>query len=303
MTIGSEHDESTLENQNNIPKYISEGLNRQPEPIISDIVIYTEELIEYVNQPPSNTNDELTNEREQLLDSKEGDKWTQVQKEVDCGKQCSGCPHGPYLYLVRRVTPSKLEWKYIGPVSTVTSMFPDFLDDTPNKKQVEENLDPEVKKRLEKVQSHSQSTSNKKEHKQQPDPPSAVPEYIVDGIASQDLDTLNDIIHYSQEMMEHEERKTTQHNISNDKYDIQSHDEIEESSWSETIKPTECTEGDIVEIIHSNDVEYQTGKIVEITDNKMIVITENDEEIEFDKNGYSDDFDALNALLLKDSKD
>jgi len=36
-----------------------------------------------------------------------------VVKLVPCGKQCNGCPHGPYAYEVRRVG-GKLVWKYLG---------------------------------------------------------------------------------------------------------------------------------------------------------------------------------------------
>ena len=36
-----------------------------------------------------------------------------VAKLVPCGKNCSGCPHGPYLYHVTKVG-GKQVWKYIG---------------------------------------------------------------------------------------------------------------------------------------------------------------------------------------------
>jgi len=40
---------------------------------------------------------------------------TTVVKKIPCGKECNGCPHGPYEYQVQR-TGDGLEWEYIGPV-------------------------------------------------------------------------------------------------------------------------------------------------------------------------------------------
>jgi hypothetical protein len=40
-------------------------------------------------------------------------KGSLVSKLVQCGKNCNGCPHGPYLYKVTRVN-GKQAWKYIG---------------------------------------------------------------------------------------------------------------------------------------------------------------------------------------------
>jgi hypothetical protein len=36
-----------------------------------------------------------------------------VSKLVPCGKHCSGCPHGPYLYKVTRID-GKQVWTYLG---------------------------------------------------------------------------------------------------------------------------------------------------------------------------------------------
>jgi hypothetical protein len=40
-------------------------------------------------------------------------KGSIVPKLVPCGKNCKGCPHGPYLYKVSRVK-GKLVWEYLG---------------------------------------------------------------------------------------------------------------------------------------------------------------------------------------------
>jgi hypothetical protein len=39
-----------------------------------------------------------------------------VWKLVPCGKQCNGCPHGPYLYQVTKSGGKQL-WKYLGRAS------------------------------------------------------------------------------------------------------------------------------------------------------------------------------------------
>jgi hypothetical protein len=36
-----------------------------------------------------------------------------VSKLVPCGKNCSGCPHGPYLYKLTRID-GKQVWTYLG---------------------------------------------------------------------------------------------------------------------------------------------------------------------------------------------
>lgn len=40
-------------------------------------------------------------------------KGSIMSKLVPCGKNCNGCPHGPYLYKVSRVK-GKQVWKYLG---------------------------------------------------------------------------------------------------------------------------------------------------------------------------------------------
>ena len=40
-------------------------------------------------------------------------KGSIISKLVPCGKNCNGCPHGPYLYKVYRVK-GKLVWEYLG---------------------------------------------------------------------------------------------------------------------------------------------------------------------------------------------
>jgi len=62
---------------------------------------------------------------EEDIEADEGEEIVEVQsqsagpttviKKVPCGKECNGCPHGPYEYAVQR-SGDGLEWEYIGPV-------------------------------------------------------------------------------------------------------------------------------------------------------------------------------------------
>ena len=36
------------------------------------------------------------------------------ERRIPCGKNCAGCPHGPYVYLVWRDASGKLRERYLG---------------------------------------------------------------------------------------------------------------------------------------------------------------------------------------------
>lgn len=36
------------------------------------------------------------------------------ERRIPCGKHCSGCPHGPYIYLVWRDEEGNLRERYVG---------------------------------------------------------------------------------------------------------------------------------------------------------------------------------------------
>ncbi|WP_254536527.1 hypothetical protein [Halomarina litorea] len=59
-------------------------------------------------------------EGEELVHVTEHDGYTAVVKQQPCTTGCEDCPHGPYLYHVRRETGPEgnesLHWSYIGPV-------------------------------------------------------------------------------------------------------------------------------------------------------------------------------------------
>jgi len=62
---------------------------------------------------------------ERMIEADEGEEIVEVQeqssgpttviKKVPCGKNCNGCPHGPYEYAVQR-SGDDLIWEYVGPV-------------------------------------------------------------------------------------------------------------------------------------------------------------------------------------------
>lgn len=118
-----------------LPNSLSDGLQRQDDETLVDIISYSRDLLDYLQRPV----EDLTDEGEELVNSmaiEDGETWTRVVKRVPCGKNCNGCPHGPYLYLVRRVSLDRLEWQYVGKASEAKEKldeldFPD-ADGTPD---------------------------------------------------------------------------------------------------------------------------------------------------------------------------
>jgi hypothetical protein len=99
-----------------LPKYIGEGLQKQDVATLETVRSYVDQLINWLEEPPSDS--ELTGNGRQLS-TQQRDGYTRVVKRIPCGKDCGGCPHGPYEYHVRR-TSSKLDWEYIGRVSDIS---------------------------------------------------------------------------------------------------------------------------------------------------------------------------------------
>lgn len=101
-----------------IPEYVRKGVERQDATILRQIATWCEQLAEYREERPIEVDDD-----EELVDVNEddggddGSGGTQVIKKVPCGKECNGCPHGPYEYRVKRQG-KDLDWEYLGPVDT-----------------------------------------------------------------------------------------------------------------------------------------------------------------------------------------
>jgi hypothetical protein len=100
------------EHPEEIPKYIREGLEKQDVGTLEEVIQYSRELVEYLTEPPEVEPDE----DEELLEKEERSGYTKVVKKVPCGKDCSGCPHGPYVYHVSRSGGGTVDWEYIGPL-------------------------------------------------------------------------------------------------------------------------------------------------------------------------------------------
>lgn len=97
-----------------IPKYIRDGIERQEVSTLRELATWAKDLAEYRELRPIEVDDgeELVEVNEENDDA----VGTKVVKKVPCGKDCGGCPHGPYEYRVHR-DGKQLAWEYIGPVT------------------------------------------------------------------------------------------------------------------------------------------------------------------------------------------
>lgn len=93
-----------------IPKTIRESLERQDLSVLQEIVSLIEDLIREKEksfkpeEPPS---------RREVLEVRESGSVTYRLERVSCGKNCKGCPHGPYWYGYWREG-KRTRSKYIG---------------------------------------------------------------------------------------------------------------------------------------------------------------------------------------------
>lgn len=96
-----------------IPQYIVDGMHRQDTPSLEAIEQYARDLQATLEEQDAQPIDEdaLGNESEHVTKVGEKDGWTYVEKKLDCGKNCKGCPHGPYMYRVNRED-GELVWDY-----------------------------------------------------------------------------------------------------------------------------------------------------------------------------------------------
>mgnify|MGYP000162150059 CR=1 FL=1 len=100
-----------------LPKYVREGVERQDTDTLQELAEWAEELAEWKNREvkPADIEEELVSD-EQLEDIETPSSGgTIVEKKIPCGKDCGGCPHGPYRYEVHREGDS-LKWEYKGKV-------------------------------------------------------------------------------------------------------------------------------------------------------------------------------------------
>jgi len=96
-----------------VPDYVVEPLQRQDIESLRKVQSYLEDLVEVREQEPDL--EEEIDESEEIVEKEESDGYTRVIKKVPCGKNCSGCPHGPYEYHVTWNGKS-LDWEYKGKI-------------------------------------------------------------------------------------------------------------------------------------------------------------------------------------------
>ena len=83
------------------------SLRKQRKKALADIDDLVEALQESLNVIS------LQRSKNQIENTQIKTKGAIVSKFVACGKNCNGCPHGPYLYKVSRVN-GKQVWEYLG---------------------------------------------------------------------------------------------------------------------------------------------------------------------------------------------
>jgi hypothetical protein len=93
-----------------IPKTINNLLEKQDLSMLYEIKGLVERLISERGKPP--LAEELPGDRE-VLDVQTTGSTTYRLERVSCGKNCKGCPHGPYWYGYWREG-GKTHSKYIG---------------------------------------------------------------------------------------------------------------------------------------------------------------------------------------------
>lgn len=82
-----------------IPEAISSSLEHQNLPVLYEIRDLVAELIstkEVPLEPPGRPHD--SSRRREVLEERHSDSITYRLERVSCGKNCKGCPHGPYWY-------------------------------------------------------------------------------------------------------------------------------------------------------------------------------------------------------------
>jgi len=93
-----------------IPKTIIHSLEQLDLSVLYEIKDLAERLISERGKPP--LEEELPDDRE-VLDVQTTGSTTYRLEKVSCGKNCKGCPHGPYWYGYWRED-GKTHSKYIG---------------------------------------------------------------------------------------------------------------------------------------------------------------------------------------------
>lgn len=102
-----------------VPAYVRDGVARQDPETLRDIARWATELAEWkereVDAEEIATDLGADEQIDEIDEESENGGGTIVEKRVTCGKDCDGCPHGPYRYRVTR-DGEGLDWEYLGTV-------------------------------------------------------------------------------------------------------------------------------------------------------------------------------------------
>lgn len=93
-----------------IPNYVRDGVERQDPETLRELAAWAEDLADHRDAQSI----EVEEDEELVEVDDSGSSGTTVSKKVPCGKDCGGCPHGPYEYRVHR-DGDGLVWEYLGP--------------------------------------------------------------------------------------------------------------------------------------------------------------------------------------------
>jgi len=85
-----------------VAAYVVDALERQDSDALRAIARYAEQRAAFLEARPVDDPSEHVDDGEQLVDAETTSSGTIIKKKVPCGKDCSGCPHGPYRYRVYR---------------------------------------------------------------------------------------------------------------------------------------------------------------------------------------------------------
>jgi len=98
--------------------YVIEPLKRQAPDLLEKIGRYCFDLAEYKrykNWEDVENDPEIDDELQSKL--KESSEPVRQEEMIRCGKECNGCPHGPYIFEYKwNPEKGKTESKYIGKV-------------------------------------------------------------------------------------------------------------------------------------------------------------------------------------------
>lgn len=98
-----------------LPKYLAEGMAKQDNDTLDDVIEYAEALIEHNNRP---IEDDLPEDVESVENDSDNKGGTLVLEKVKCGKDDCKCAdgekHGPYYYRYFRDESGTLTSEYEG---------------------------------------------------------------------------------------------------------------------------------------------------------------------------------------------